>query len=237
MKRYLIISLQGIGVLLLATPNSGTYKETDAESRVCVLTFKGNAEILKGNTDVDMAYMINNARTRDLPYILGMIWSLKKERFDASICAYPSGIRSALIGYLSGSKARIGQGLKIFDNYKWLFTSNARVEDVKHAVEMNLDLLAAYGMDINGAEKRPRIDISEADIAAAGAFLDENGISGKDMVIAVHSGGGIYTALYRCWPEERFSAVSDTLAEKYGAKVVIIGGKQDYGNASRVAGL
>jgi len=237
MDKYLIISLQGIGDLLLATPIARNIKKSSPSSRVCVLTFTGNAGILEGNTDIDRIYTVNSARAGDLLYIMRMVSGLRKERFGASICAYPSGVRSAFLGYLSGAKVRVAQGLKMFKGYGWLFTARSTIDKVKHAVEMNLDILAVAGIDIGNADKCPKVVVGADDMKTARAFLDGNGISAGDTFVSVHPGGGVYTALYRCWPEERFASAADTLAGKPGVKIVLIGGKADAEKAARVASM
>ena len=52
--------------------------------------------------------------------------------------------------------------------------------------------------------------------------LAEWGIGRKDKVVAIHPGSG---ATIKLWTVEGFAAVADTLAQRYGAKVILVGGE------------
>jgi predicted lipopolysaccharide heptosyltransferase III len=226
-KNILVISLQGIGDLLLTTPLLSALKRGISPVRISVLTFNGNKDILAGNPDVDEIVAFNPKESNNLWTIVRLLWYLRSRRYDISICAYPSGLRSALIAYACGVKERLGQGLSIFKNYKWLFTKQTEVKEVKHAVLMNMDFLRLLGIKTSGQNNTPVLSVSEEEKERASNFLRSEGVKSGDLLVAIHVGGGKFTAEYRNWPIERFSKTADTLIEILGAKVILIGGADD----------
>lgn len=226
-KNILLISLQGIGDLLLTTSLLHALKIKISPVKLSVLTFNGNKDILCGNTDVDEVVTINLKDSSSLWRIINLLRNLRHNRYDLSICAYPSGLRSALIGYACGAKERFGQGLTIFKNFEWLFTKQTEVNEVKHAVLMNLDFLCLLGIDIDGKNAAVVLNLSEEDTKSSSNLLEFEGVRSGDLAIAIHAGGGKFTAAYRNWPIERFSKVADILIKERGAKVIFVGGADD----------
>jgi len=223
----LIVSLQGIGDLLLATPLLHELKVAYPGTRLTVLTFEANRDILSNNPDVSQIITFKAAQKRNIFKILGLIGKIRSEHFDLSVCAYPSGLRSAFIAYLGGAGERLGQGLSQFRGFGWLFTKQVPITEIKHAVLMNMDFLKILGVGLKGANPELIFRIGEGDLKFAKDFLRLNGISDSDLVIAIHAGGGEYTTAYRNWPLDRFAKVADALADRYKAKIIFIGGKAD----------
>lgn len=236
-KNILVISLQGIGDLLLATPLLRGLKSRYPGSKLTVLTFKANMEILSNNPDVDIITAVGAGTEKNAGALVKLVTGLRKARPDLSICAYPSGLRSALLGYLSGAKQRLGQDLDIFKGRRWLFTKQAPVKEVKHAILMNLDLLGLAGIDVSGMRKEPVLNLGEDDKKFAAGFLKDNCVAAGDTLVAIHAGGGKYTAAFRSWPAERFAKAADAAAEKLGAKIMLIGGPSDLPAVNGISGM
>ncbi len=226
-KNILVISLQGIGDLLLATPLLRGLKLNLPEARLSVLTLRSNKDILSNNPYVDDIIVFDANANRYIFTIPALLCDIRKRHPDLSICAYPSGLRSAAIGYLSGANERFGQELSLFKNYRLFFTKQTPITEVKHAVMMNLDFLKLLDVDIGRLDSNPILDLSEKDERFSAEFLKTNKIGDNDLLIAIHAGGGRYTAAYRSWPKERFAQVADFLIEKFNAKVIFIGGAGD----------
>ena len=226
-ENILVISLQGMGDLLLATPLLHGLKTVYPASKLTVLTFEANKNILDKNKDVDRIIAFKSTDTKNILEIFRLAKRIRDAHFDLAICTYPSGLRSAFIAYLSGAKERLGQDLSLFRNLRWLFTRQVPVTEVKHAVLMNLDFLKILGFDLKEISTDVIFRASNEDIKFAEDFLRSNEIGNSDLVIAIHAGGGKYTAAYRNWPLDRFANVADILSERYKAKIIFIGGKDD----------
>lgn len=236
-RNILIISLQGIGDLLLATPLMRGIKLAYPDSKIVVLTLETNKEVLKLNSFVDKVIALNLYHKNNPFKIAKLLYMIKKENFDLSICTYPSGLRSAFIAYFSGIRERFGQRLNLFRNYGWLFTKQVPITEVKHAILMNLDFLFLLGIDPKNVGTDPVFCIDDSDTRAAESFLRFNGIESSDPLISIHAGGGKFTAAYRNWPLENFAKVADYLIERVKAKIIFIGGENDIPQIMSAAGM
>lgn len=223
----MVISLQGIGDLLLATPLLRGLKFSFPAAKLSVLTLRSNSDILSNNPYVDSIIAFDADASWHIFAIPALLCGIRNKHPDLAICAYPSGLRSALMGYLSGAKERLGQELSLFRNYRWLFTKQAPITEVKHAIAMNLDFLKLLDVDIDRLDKNPVLNLSKKDESFASEFLMTNKIDDRDLLIAIHAGGGKHTAAYRSWPKERFTQAADSLIEKFKANVIFIGGAAD----------
>ena len=233
----LVVSLQGIGDLLLATPLLRGLKVAYPGSRLTVLTFETNRDVLNNNPDVGQIIVFKTAQKRNIFKILGLIGKIRSEHFDLSICAYPSGLRSAFIAYLGGAGETLGQGLSLFRGFGWLFTRQVPMTEIKHAVLMNMDFLTILGVGIKDLSLDLIYRVSDEDLKFAENFLHSNSVDSADPAIAIHAGGGKFTASYRNWPQERFARVADILAERFNTKIIFIGGKDDKQTVSSIAGM
>jgi len=237
LDNILVVSLQGIGDLLLTTPLLHGIKKAFPMAKLYILTFNANKDILSGNSDVDEIITFDYKNKSNILKVLTLLFDLRKRRFDLSVCPYPSGLRSAFIGYLSGARERFGQRLSLFKNYRWVFTNQTPITEVKHAVLMNLDFLRLLGIDFKDVDTRIVFNLNDEDKKFASEFLRDNNVEDKDLLIAVHAGGGRYTIAYRNWSAERFARVCDGLVERFKAKVILIGGKDDEMIVKRVISM
>jgi ADP-heptose:LPS heptosyltransferase len=168
--------------------------------------------------------------------IAALVIKLRKIRPGLSICAYPAGLRSAFLGYLSGAKERLGQDISLFKGYRWLFTKQVPVSEIKHAVLMDLDLLSLLGTGISGVEAGPVLNISAEDDKYVSEFLKNNGVDDGDKLIAMHAGGGKYTVAYRSWPRDNFAKLAGMAIEKFGVKILFVGGPSDEPAVNEISG-
>lgn len=222
-KRILVISGQGIGDLLLFTPALHSLRKNFPGAKISVLITKKCKDIILGNPNVDDLILFDYQERSNLLYAFFFISSIRRKKFDLSICAYPSGLRSALIGYLSGATIRVGQRLSFSKKLPFLFTVNVEVRDIKHAVEMNLDLLRALKLKIDQSPQKLFMLISKDDERFAEELKAKNNIKSDGLLIAIHPGvseGG----LHRAWPKQNFVALIDNLADKFDARIFLIGG-------------
>lgn len=228
----LVVSLQGIGDLVLVTPLLRALKAAYPLSKLAVLTFESNKEVLNSNPSVDNIITFRATDKLNIIKIAVFLATLRREHFDLAICAYPSGLRSALIAYLIGAGERFGQRFSMFRNYKWLFTKQAPVTEIKHAVLLNLDFLKLLGIDPDDAAKEPIFHISDEDTRFALDFLRSSGINDGDLIISIHAGGGSE----RSWQQERFGEVADVLIEKKNAKIIFIGSSKETALVEKIRG-
>jgi heptosyltransferase-2 len=177
---------------------------------------------------------------------------LRAGRYDTTLIFHHfstrlGALKFAALAWSAGSRRVIG-----LDNGNGFFLTERIADEgfgARHQAQYWLDLSA-----LTGASSAPRpavIGWSEADAAWAREKLwefnaDKNltpheahttpthtplqrrGDGGEvsKPVIAVHAGSGGYSTARR-WDAEKFAAVADTLTERHGAQIVLVGGRGD----------
>ncbi|MFH1407042.1 MAG: glycosyltransferase family 9 protein, partial [Candidatus Omnitrophota bacterium] len=108
----------------------------------------------------------------------------------------------------------------------------------KHMVEYYKDLLSYFGL--KPADEIPKISLPAKDIDWSLEFLRQNGISEKDVLIAIAPGGGASwgkDAIYKHWMADGFANVADALAEAHNAKIILLGDSSDCGICESVLNI
>lgn len=262
--RILVVKLADIGDVLTVTPALRALRECLPDTHTSVLATPGSAVALRGLPTIDEIVLFDKFRY-DRPWDalrpanLRAAWrfyrSLRAERFDAVLTLHHlttrwGALKYAALALASGARQRLG-----LDNGRgWFLT--ARVPDrgfgAMHEVDYWLQVAALLGAQCS--RRRMEIAICDDDRlwastalapALAAAALDpsplvrqsdiqnrESEISNR--LVALHPGSGGYI-LSRRWPPERFAAVADRLAERYGAHIVLVGGPGEEPLARAVA--
>jgi len=223
-KKIIFISLQGIGDLILALPAFRSVKEEFPGVELFVLTLEKNRGVVDGDAAITEVFTYDGTKKglAALGALFRLLLNIRREAFDASVCMYPVGLRSALIGYLSGAFVRVAQNVWKLRHFYFLFTLRVPVRSGTHAVEMNLDLVRALGVKARADSLKLSVAVSDKHRGLAAAFKVEQSISKNDMLIAIHAGAGAW-GRSRLWPAENFAALADRLIDRYRAKVVFIG--------------
>jgi len=154
--------------------------------------------------------------------------NLKKKRFDAAIILHPTN-RMHLVTFFAGIRKRVGW------NRKLGILLSDRVRHIKqfgekHESEYSLDLLKRLGIDAK--EKRLYMPIKETSEVWARQLLRGENVADRDKILVIHPGASCPSKI---WPQIRFAEAADSLAKRYGLKVIIVAGPKDTGLASQVA--
>ncbi len=211
---------------MLATPALSLLRKNFPKANIAILSLKRTKCVILGNSNVDKIFTYDHDASTRLFEVFWLIFKLRKEKFDLSICLYPSGLRSAFVGFLSGARIRVGQKLIFFKKFPFLFTIKVNVSQVKHAIDMNLDLLKALKLNVEDEPKTLFMPISNSDEKSVSEFKEKNNIKNKDLLIAIHPGvseGG----MHRCWPKQNFIELINKLAGMFNAKILLIGGPSE----------
>jgi lipopolysaccharide heptosyltransferase II len=232
-KRILIVSLQGIGDLLMATPLIKAIKKSFPKSYVGVLTFNLNSEILDNNPYVNEVFKVGKM---SLLESVRLLYKIRRQRFDVGILSYPSGLKSASFVFLCGISKRLGHDLTIFKKHKYLFTDLIKVKTVKHAVLFNLDFLRCFNIDQNDSDIEMTLNIADEDKENAASIYRKYDLIDKTNII-VHAGGGKFTQLYRSWPHENYAAACDELIKTGKINIIFIGGKEDVALTNNIVSI
>lgn len=221
-KKILVISLQGVGDLVLLTPALSLLRKTFPNAYISMMILKHLKDVIDGNPDVDEIITYDTKKDRSFARLVALVFRLRQARFDISICAYPTGLRSALLGYVSGANTRVGQKLHALRRFPCLFNKQVNVNAVKHAVEMNLDLVKAIGGLPDALIPKLVFPLTSAHRESIREFEKKMGIADEDTVICIHPGASKW-GKSRLWSPEKFAEVANKLSEEFRAKVVILG--------------
>jgi ADP-heptose:LPS heptosyltransferase len=150
---------------------------------------------------------------------------LRDERFDLTVDCRMD-FRSNIVTFATGARRRVGYA---FGGASFLLTDAIpAIPRTHHKVRDWLKLMEALGSQrgtraITKAEDgkpiAPRLTLLPEERQDAAAKLESTGIAPRDLIVAIHVGG---THPYKRWPAERFAEVADSLAESYGARIVVL---------------
>jgi ADP-heptose:LPS heptosyltransferase len=102
----------------------------------------------------------------------------------------------------------------------------------KHAIDRNFDLLHAVG--IEASDRTLELFLAESDRVYAREALAAKGVRADGLKVGLFPGAGWKL---REWMPERFAAIGDLVAKRFGAQVLLFGGPNELELVNHVAGL
>ncbi len=166
-------------------------------------------------------YSRNNEH-KGLTGLFRYVQSLRKNRYDLAVLL-PNSISSALITFLAGAHRRIGYDR---DRRGFLLTDpvSAPTENgvfvPQPMVEYYLKLCEALGAPVDSRKTELFVD-PESERRAQKLF-NKHALRGEDIVVAINPGAAYGSS--KLWDTARFAEVADTLADREGCKVLLLGG-------------
>ncbi len=231
-KRIVIIQPSKLGDMVCTTPMFRAIKKIYPECMVTVAGDHINKELLVGHKDVDQ-YIVWDKRDP-----ASLIAELRKAQYDFGCITAPNfeGLAALLlsgipvvaapevVGGWSPYETRPYRSLR-----KFVIAKPHRMG--AYAPREYLRLLEPLG--ISESDTTKSLFHSHMASDKIGKFLEENKLKeGLFAGIMATAGNKI-----KEWPEDRFAEVADHLIEKYGAKIMIIGGPKDRDRVDKVASL
>lgn len=225
-KRILIVNVNWIGDVLFSTPFIKAVREAYPDSYIACLLHPRCKQILDKNPRLDDIIIYDEENLhRSIFGKVKLVMELRKKNFDTAFILHRS-FTKALITMLAGIKERIGYPTK---NRAGVLTRTMEGPSDVHKVEYFLNMARQAGIDARDPSYEFFID--DTDRASAEAILAKNGLRDKNMMVAICPGGNWNP---KRWPAENFAALSDCLADKFGAKIIITGAKKDVGLAEDI---
>lgn len=220
-KKILVISLQGIGDLLLFTPCLPVLKRNFPGAKISIVVFDDWREVLLNNEFVDeiIAY---SYKKHNFYNALKLLLKIRKQKIDLAICAYPGGLRTAFFSFFSGAPFRCGHHYSYLKRLEFLINLKVEVRQIKHAVEMNLDLMKSLGLGTEYASARPIFRLTEREKIFAINFLNSGNYSNGNLLIGMHATGQDFRT-NKCWPVENFIKLAQRLIENFNARILLLG--------------
>ena len=232
-QRVLVVDLDNLGDLLLATPAVRALRHRFPAARVDALVTAYAAPAWLGNPHID------EILTCDKGVAAGPLWSrarlawrLRRRRYDLGVILEAhwgyAGFAELLLA-AAGIPRRLGRDL---GKHRDLLTDAAPVRQ-QHWIDTYLDVVALAGAVPDGGGMEARIRPEDA--AAAAAWAKAHGVDRSPPLVLFP--GGNQHLISRRWAAGGFAAVGDALARALNAPVVVIGGPQDAAVAGDVLRL
>lgn len=217
--RILIMALLPIGDTLFTTPAIHALRLRYPDAEITALVYPTNQGILRHNPDVDS---LLTWPTRDawpgFRQIAGLFWKLRRSHFDLAV---EFSNYNLWISKLAGIRERTEMHLPRF---WWGLPGAGREWRKHHAVDHYANVVRRLGIRVDDMCLRLYPDGDEE--ARAQGWLDRSRVEPGERLIAMHPGGeGLWGK--KRWPVERFAQVADGLSDALGARIVIMGGKDE----------
>lgn len=218
--RVLVIpQLTRIGDIVCATPVLRAIKERYPKSFIAVLVSNKAAGILKNNPRVDELVIFEEYSFKEL------IHKVRKLNFDWSLNLSATSIGSVLtfLGGINGRVKTIRHNRPKSEFVTdWLNTHTFLYEDRTYLPRHHLKLLGPIG--INNTKDIKEVFVSTEGERKTVEFFAKNGIKPDDFLVGISISAG---NRIKEWGDHNFLKLAGSLKEKYKAKIVIIGSKND----------
>ncbi|MAG08644.1 lipopolysaccharide heptosyltransferase II [Candidatus Woesearchaeota archaeon] len=217
-KRILVIRIDEIGDVILATPVFRALKEEFPGCKVDVLVKKGTKEVLEHNPNVDNTIICEKDWLRnklDIAYFLSLAKKLKG-KYDLMIELHTSPVNILLAFFIGGYK--IGYA---FRGLGFLSNKTRFLAKKEHIIDRNLDLLKL--ININHKSRKMDVFFSKKEEVYVNALLKKHKLTGKKL-ICINPGT---LRANKLWQNNKWAELSDTLMEKYNAYILFTGSSNE----------
>lgn len=236
-QRIVVFCLPGIGDAILFTPALAALRRALPAARITAVTmFRGTADILSANPDVDEVRCFDffkAGKREGLRYV----WGLRREGFDLSIMPFPSNrLEYNVVNRLVGRRWRAGHR---YQHQSWRnlwFLNNITATEAgnRHNVEENLQLIRAIGARLGVMVEVParpelKLTLTAEDERYGAAWLAEQGIAAEAMLVGFHTFSSTFKNMHRkCWDKDNFVRLIERLGATHpAARFLIFSGPSD----------
>jgi len=227
-QRILISRLSAIGDCVETMPLACALKHEWPDCEITWLVDCAAEQLLKIHPAVDHVIRVRKGFLKKPASILKLRRQLRECNFDLAID--PQGLlKSALVGWLSGAKRRIGFNDSQARERAWWFYTDRVTATRKHLVDRHLQLLEPLGI------ANPRVEfglpVAESDANWCADYLRSQHLTVFEFVI-VNPGAGWPSKL---WPADRFGCVAQELWSRYQIRTLSVwSGDEEYKMAQEI---
>lgn len=240
--KILVVEIWHIGDVVIATTALQALRARYPDAWISLLAKPHAEELLRGSGLVDevipfdFPWTAENDRYRlsryDRNAISVLFRRLRNEKFDLTVDCRMD-FRNNIVTFATRARRRVGYA---FGGGSFLLTDAIPASPRgQHKVRDWLKLMEAVGSQRgakaitrseSGRPIAPRLTLLPEERQMAAATLESMGIAPRDLIVALHVGGSHPT---KRWPAERFAEVADSLAESYGARIVVLVDPEGHG--------
>ncbi|MBW3623241.1 MAG: glycosyltransferase family 9 protein [Armatimonadetes bacterium] len=222
--RILLLRADGIGDFLMTTHLFPALRRAYPQARIdllCNRWSKEIADLYAGEVDEILTLGADNARPKVLK---ALIARLRAGRYDIAV-DLRGDFRYTLLCGLSGARHRFGFAYSGFDFLLTHVLPSAGMHQVEEVAAMG----RALGTPLEAELRLPLTD----DLRR---FAEEylGSASPQAPWVAMHLS---VSRPAKAWPLERFAEVASTLMEEHGARILLLGGKDDRAQAEAFSAM
>ena len=236
-ENILIYKIGNIGDIVCAVPSFIAIRRNFPNAKITLLTspgkkeLSGAKELLNGARYVDKLEIYYTEDIDSFKKKKKFIKNLRQDKYDLFIqlpddlANFRTLLRNMIFAKLTGAKSAFGfkiRTVQLFKKAQVDYSAN------KTEVESLLDILKENDLAVNRIEFD--FNVSEKQREKVKKIIKDKwgDLNEKDVLTVLSAGGKRAT---NRWPLERFGAVAKYLQEKYNAKIIITGGKNDISEA------
>jgi len=228
--RILVVDLDNIGDLLLATPAIRALRRSFPRAALDVLVTDYAAAVVAGNPHINSVLTCGKGIVEaSLLARAALAWRIRRRRYDLGVILEAhwgyAGFAELLLA-VAGVPQRIGRDL---GKHRGLLTAAVPPRQ-QHWIDTYLEVVGLVGAKPDGDHMN--FPISPAEEAEIEAWCREHSLAGAAPIVLFP--GGTLHLISRRWGIEGFAAVGDALARSCRAPIVIIGGPADTALAEAV---
>lgn len=230
--RVLLLLMMPIGDTLFATPTIDAIHARYPGAQVTALVHSATASLASHIPGVDEVLVLPTGPDwRGPRALLRLLWQLRSRRFDAAVDFTSPAYK--WINVVAGIPCR---GYMKFDRLWWCLPRKHNRWRSRHATRHYYECAQELALPPwDEAQHAMRIHLPRHARVRAQRFLLQHGAHPDgSLIVAIHPGGAGLSGIKR-WPAERFSQVADALAERWGARILLLGGKDEAELARAVA--
>ena len=205
-------------------PTIEAVRENFPESTISVVARPWVTPLLENHPAVDYVLPIikGSGHLSRVSDIIRVARQIRREKYDLAILLQ-NAFEAALLTYMAGINFRVGYNT----DWRRFLLSHTVIRDNEvwslHQVEYYLYILRAMGWDAKSRD--PRVFVAESDRKAIKSVLAAAGIEQDHTLIGLNPGAVFGPA--KRWPAERFAAIGDWAAQRWGAKAIVMGSEGD----------
>ena len=227
-KRVMIRAPNWVGDAVMAVPALKEIRRVLADRHITIVAKPWVAGLFEGEKLSDSLLLLPETRKWGVARFLAAAGTLKRERFDLAILLQ-NAFGAALMARIARIPAIAGYPTDGRQYLLDLVVPLQRQYKKVHQVYYYLNIANTIELELCGSNSalpdkaHPRLSVSGEQRAATQRMLAHVGIDGAFAVI----NPGATNSRAKRWPAERFAEVADTLVEKHGFQIVIIGAPGD----------
>ncbi|NTV50600.1 MAG: lipopolysaccharide heptosyltransferase II [Geobacteraceae bacterium] len=226
-KKILVLRYRFIGDTILTVPFLRNLRLAEPDAYIAWVVAPGTAAVVDGIPYVDELICWDpvtiHADSRGTHKTLGdkvkFIRDLRTRRFD-KVYVLKRSFGSALIGYLSGARKRIGFAT---EGRSFLLTKSVPYRHDQHEVQNFLDVLRADGVPV--IDDQLEYWTSKIEESQAEELLTSNGVGPGEKLVALHPFSSI---IERGWHLDNFAELANRMTES-GYRPLVLGAPNDRG--------